>query len=54
MVPERTGDDDLTVEDIECLGVSIGEDAQPPVAGTPTGGNRRQAEVFERRYSASA
>ena len=49
MAPERTGDAELTVEAVERLGASIGEDAKPPVAGTPTEGNRRQGEVFERR-----
>ena len=54
VAPAQTGDKELIVEEVERLGASIGEDAQPLVARTPTGGNRRQAEVFERRYSASA
>jgi hypothetical protein len=48
MAPAWTGDEKLTVEEVERLGASIGEAAQPLVAGTPTEGNRRQGEVFER------
>ena len=44
------GDEELTVDEVERLS----EDTQPLIAGTPKEGNRRQAEVFERRYSASA
>lgn len=33
---------------------AVKEIAQPLVASTPTEGNRRQGEVFERRYSVSA
>ena len=45
-----TGDEELTVDEVERLS----EDTQSLVAGTPKEGNRRQAEVFERRYLASA
>lgn len=39
-------DEELSVEEVEGLGASTGEDAQALVAGTPTEGNRRQAEVL--------
>jgi hypothetical protein len=54
MAPAWTGDEKLTVEEVERLGASIGEDAQPLVAGIPTEGNRPQGEVFEGRYPTSA
>ena len=41
------GDEELTVDEVERLS----EDTQPLIAGTPKEGNRRQAEVFDRRYS---